>query len=167
MSDAQFTLFACPNCSNVIDGKAGSDDVFSVVHESVRVQMAICSKCQHLLQQRPEGWKDLSQFVARVGMGDDRAMRAVSPSHVVRGRNVSEIYEQTALAVHYELSASAGAISTILAQVENRIRSAIDNFSEMGFVSDKADAGLALLREAVDMISIAPSRFRGITEQKE
>lgn len=127
--------------------------------------VGVCLGCSTIGQRLNDGViRPIDELLQAHLLGDDRVRAAVSKPHVSSVPSFCDLYEKTAWAMNMELNQLAGALRVQLAQVENRIHTALTVFAEMAMVSDKAMEGLRALREASDMVSTEPRRTRGLVD---
>jgi len=127
------------------------------------VVLSRCDQCQELVQQLPGGQPLLlGSFLGRVAMGDDRARAAVSTPTATTVHGFLQLLEASDRMLFFERAALQGSLRTLLAQIENRLESALNRFGKFEFIDDDAVEGMRFLREARELVSTMPAKHRGI-----
>jgi hypothetical protein len=160
MSDLK--KLACPVCYDDLE-KA------QIPGYSKELMLYGCSSCKEggLYQMLPDGkLLQLTQFFDRVSMGDERTLAAVSTPHIASMQNFLGVIDRFDHSFMMERSSLAHALMSVMAQIENRIDSAISRLQPLEFINDDVVTSLRLLREAREMVSASKSRNRGIVQEE-
>lgn len=130
-----------------------------------RQHLRVCSlsSCGQIIQVLPDGSNSpISSMLEMNELGDDRIRSAITPPHVTTIRSFLEVYEQAERARALAVAQAVGGLRVVLAQLENRIDSALSAFTGYDLVDDRAGEGLDALREARELASTLSSRARGL-----
>ena len=149
-------IHICPVC----DGKIRKSDL-------PRSDIYVCVECHEIMQFVGEEMTMIGSLLQRNALGDDRVRAAISQPHVSNLSSFIEVSESHTRLWQMNMAAASGGLRTILAQIENRIDGALTKLSGLDMVSDKASDGLAMLREARELVSTVPSRNRGVREAND
>ena len=132
------------------------------------IVVGVCKACSEFGQQMPDGGSvvPLSEALKAHAMGDDRIRAAISKPRPGTLQSFLETYELINRIFSLDLASSMGSLRTLLAQIENRLDSAISGLAELEFVNDQAGRVLTILREARELVSVLPSRNRGLRAER-
>lgn len=148
------TLFTCPVC----DSPTRKLDT-----PAKHLRVCDMTGCGQIIQILPDGSRSpLSRVLELNELGDDRVRSAITTPHVATVKSFLEVLEQAERARALVVAQAAGALRVVLAQLENRIDSALAVFAGFDLVDDRAGDGLAALREARELASTVASRARGL-----
>lgn len=134
-----------------------------------KYDLARCVSCDTIGQKLPNGVvRILNKVFDAVNVGDDRAeklMAAVSSPRVTSLRSSLEEDERTYTAVTMELGQRLGARRAEMARLEQRLQIVKSRLVELAVASPEIAEVIPPLDEAMDMVSTAPSRQRGIRRE--
>lgn len=131
-------------------------------------KIGVCVSCDTTGQVLANGViRPIGDLLEAHMLGDDRLTAAISKPRVSSVPSFIDLYERMSATIYQELGELGGALRVQLAQVENRIDTALMIFSEMAVVSDKAGEGMRALREARDMVSTGTRRQRGLRDSND
>jgi hypothetical protein len=131
-----------------------------------RHNLQVCTVCGEVMQVSMAGdLVPLSDMLKRLSLDDDRVRGVLSTPTVSTLKSFLDIFEQAEFLFSMNIREAKGGLRTLLAQIGNRIDSALQAFTGMDLVSDRAADGLRALREARELVSTLPSRNRGVPQE--
>lgn len=152
MTAASSAPLRCPDCAQLLSPI-----------DIPKAKLFVCRQCEQVAQVAADGSVIyLQSMLERNALGDDQVRAAINPPHVTTVKSFLEVLEQSERARSLVMAQATGALRAVMAQLENRIDSAISVFTGYDLVDDTAGAGLAALREARELASTVSSRSRGL-----
>lgn len=130
-----------------------------------RFKVHVCRTCNQIVQEAADGTiVPIQSLLERNALGDDQVRAAITQPHVVTVKSFLDVLEQAERARGFIMAQATGGLRQVLAQIENRIDSALAAFTGLDLASDRAGDGLNALREARELVSTLPARTRGVPQ---
>lgn len=127
-----------------------------------------CKTCKELVQVVADGSLiPIGEVLDRNAMGDDRVRAVISTPRARTVASFLDVLQGSVRYRRYEEDANLGALRTMLAQVENRIDSAISGLTGFALVHEEVADAIAGLTEARELVSTSTPQQRGVREPGE
>jgi len=125
-----------------------------------------CPRCELVFRSDDvDGLVDVTELIAKIAIGDDRMVAAMSPEHVVVSQSVMEIMANWRARSEMDLLAMIGGIQQKLGVIDNRLHSVKKRLAESILGEPRpidVKEMMGLIDECIDMASPAPARERGL-----